>query len=684
MVDAGVVTAVAKLSAPSPSFDAPVEWDSVVNGDDDFDAHAPAQIDGQLNGEDHQLFCAKALCNLGCHNGSEKKIVEQGGVKTLMMICMVRAVKQFTKQVSAKALLNLLNDDNLVDLVEQHDLVKVIASLSKRPTPPKKEDETLLKVCAEIFLKLSGHDVGRKYLIARESTLEAVFKLMRSKDVQTQTHTGKTACNLIACADSQTAAVSAGAVLVLKNMCTISAEGIKEHCAWSFFLVCGKEKYRNEIVKNQVLPVIILLARSINKATQLSCVRALCNMAYHQSTRRALLESGTVAAIVRLTSECMDTRILEMCTYIISYLSLETGETIVDKKKVTYQMKIVNDEVIGALVKIWGVLKDVPEVLRRCALTLRTLSEDEDARIKMIQDGSMRFLEQIVNASGDLKETQYEISMHAGTIIYNFCCSPSKDALVDQGVLSVLTTVYGNPKCASLVSACMYLISLQKRHAEKLVQGSIPELLLKLAGGEDRGTVQNCAGIFFILSKANTNVKDKLTEAGVVPMLVSLSKSPHERIRLSCSEALKNISSTGGDGIEEGTVMTLITSALSGSVGNSDSMMDEAIEHERPTIASIELTAYDLPPEYLPAFDESFKPYSIPGTKHSGAAAGAGPPPPETPPMETQEEAEIKLEDEDGNDVAGANNGDDEVPADKVMMFAKMDVPKEFLEKAHT
>ena len=63
-------------------------------------------------------------------------------------------------------------------------------------------------------------------LIARESTLEAVFKLMRSKDVQTQTHTGKTACNLVHAVPRlppyQLAPCSSS-----KNMCTISAEGIR-------------------------------------------------------------------------------------------------------------------------------------------------------------------------------------------------------------------------------------------------------------------------------------------------------------------------------------------------------------------------------------------------------------------------------------------------------------------------
>jgi hypothetical protein len=678
MVDAGVVSAVAKLSAPSPSYDVPIQWDSVINGDDDEEAPTTGGTDGQLNGEDHQLFCAKALCNLGCHNGSEKKIVDEGGVRALMMICMVRAVKQFTKQVCAKALLNLLNDENLVELLEA-DLVKVIATLSKKPPLPKKEDETLLKVCAEIFLKLSASDIGRKELISRQVTLESVFNLMRSKDVQTQSMTGKTACNLLAFEDSQAAGVKAGAVLVLKHMCLDLEEGIKEQCALSFFLVCRKETYRQEIVKNQVLPTIILLARSLNTNTQLSCVRSLCNMAFHTSTRRALLETGTVAAIVRLAKECEQAEVLEMCVYILSYLSLEIGFTkLEDGTAISYHVKMVNDDIIGALNKIWQVLKDVPEVLRRSALTLRSLSETEEARVKLVESGSMTFLDEIVRkAQEGGNYSQDELYLHAGTIIYNFCCSSAKDDLIDQGVLDVLVTIGENPLCSGLVSACLYLISLQKQSSDKLVQGTIPELLLTLAGGSDKGTVQNCAGTFFILSKANSAVKEKLTEAGVVPMLVSLSKSKHEMIRLSCSEALKNISSGGGDGIEEGTVATLITSALSGSIGNSDSMMDEALEHERPTIVPTNFDAYELASNYLPAFDGKFDPYSIPSTKHSGAAAGTGPPPPETPPMETQDEAEIKLEDEGGEAGGG---GDEDEPSDKIMMFAKMEIPKEFLE----
>lgn len=40
--------------------------------------------------EKNQLYCAKAFCNLACHHGSEKALIEEGGVSALMMIALVR------------------------------------------------------------------------------------------------------------------------------------------------------------------------------------------------------------------------------------------------------------------------------------------------------------------------------------------------------------------------------------------------------------------------------------------------------------------------------------------------------------------------------------------------------------------------------------------------------------------
>ena len=240
--------------------------------------------------EENQLYCGKALCNLGCHFGSELKIVEQGGVSALMMICMVRAVNPFTKQTCAKALLNLLIPEIVearLDQLAKEGLVQAASSLSKL------DDEITMRVCANVFCMLSAAPggAGRRMLVERRATLADMFALMRSHDRTTQVTVGKCACNLLSFADSQAAAVGAGAVAVLKNICTLGDPESEKDCADAFFLISGSEKFRNQIVRSEVLPSLIILSRSTNYATRWSVNRILLNLAWNSSSRDALLSS---------------------------------------------------------------------------------------------------------------------------------------------------------------------------------------------------------------------------------------------------------------------------------------------------------------------------------------------------------------------------------------------------------
>merc|ERR1712070_33929 len=155
-----------------------------------------------------------------------------------------------------------------------------------------------------------------------------------------------------------------------------------------------------------------------------------------------------------------------------------------------------------------------------------------------------------------------------------------------------------------------------------------------------------------MLSKAMRS-REKLVEAGLVPTLIRLFKSSMEKVRMSCSEALKNLSSSGGDGIEEGTVSTLISMSLSGSNSGPASIMDEAVEHEAPHIPVTDVQNYSLPSHLIPQFDMDFQPHTTTIMKLVGGGAGQGPPPPEPPAMETQDEAKITIADEDSAEVGG-------------------------------
>merc|ERR1719199_890491 len=117
------------------------------------------------------------------------------------MICMLRAGKLHTKQVCAKALMNLVTEDTLKQLVDD-DIVNAVSKMSVRPVEPIEDDEILLAVCAELFLYLSTNDYSRARLIQRQTFLDSIFNLVRSQDLSTKVVCGKVACNLLSFEDS--------------------------------------------------------------------------------------------------------------------------------------------------------------------------------------------------------------------------------------------------------------------------------------------------------------------------------------------------------------------------------------------------------------------------------------------------------------------------------------------------
>ncbi|KAH8071893.1 ubiquitin-protein transferase [Aureococcus anophagefferens] len=238
--------------------------------------------------EENQLYCARALCNLGCHAGSEEAIVKQGGVAALMMICMVRAVSHLTKQVCAKALLNLLCTpavrENWLPALAKEGLVQACSVLSRLS-----EEETM-RVCASIFCTLSAQGPAGRAPGRAAVDAAGRLRLMRSRDRTTQVVCGKTACNLLGHVDSQQPAVRAGAVSVLTSLCTLGDPEAEVAAADAYFLIAGDEACRLEMVEAKVLPVLITNARSPNGPTRQSCLRVLAHLAWWKNVWKSNIQ----------------------------------------------------------------------------------------------------------------------------------------------------------------------------------------------------------------------------------------------------------------------------------------------------------------------------------------------------------------------------------------------------------
>jgi hypothetical protein len=121
-----------------------------------------------------------------------------------------------------------------------------------------------------------------------------------------------------------------------------------------------------------------------------------------------------------------------------------------------------------------------------------------------------------------------------------------------------------------------------------------------------------------------------------------MSRHRDEKVATSCSEALKSLSSEGSSGIEEGTVLTLISMSLSGS-GTTDCSVPDAslltVIPEHPIVEG----------DYRPSDELTSKcmadclPHTISITKVLGGSAGGGPPPPEPPDMDINDNPNLPV-----------------------------------------
>ncbi|CAM9672074.1 unnamed protein product, partial [Choristocarpus tenellus] len=270
--------------------------------------------------EETQLYSARALCNLACHHGSEAALVDGGGVSALMMIAMVRSVNLETKQICAKALLNLLTEDTLQRLLEE-GLMSAATSLSKL------DNEDSMRACTTVLAVLSADPGGRAKFVERKSALVALFDLLRSSDQGTKVICGKAVCNLVSCADSQLAAVEAGAVACLCQLAKLGVSEMEASTAETFFLVSGNDLCREEVFRT-ALPTIVYLSRSPNPDARWACARTLSALAWHADSRKALSGVGVARALVSITEDYskaenfMEVR-LETCIRALFYLATD-------------------------------------------------------------------------------------------------------------------------------------------------------------------------------------------------------------------------------------------------------------------------------------------------------------------------------------------------------------------------
>jgi len=610
--------------------------------------------------EENQMNVAKAFANLSCNVGSEKIMIEQDCVGALMMIGMVRSVHDTTKQVCIKALQNLLNESSVQILCEQ-GLVSLLSNFSKL------SDFPTMRVCANIYNFLSSSEYGRKQLIEKSSALYGLLNLLQTNaenpDRTTQVIVGKTICNLLCHSECQAQIISVGAIAKMRHIATLGDTDSELNCSYAFFLICGEESNRNTIVATGAVPTIILLARSPNDETRWNAIRVIANLAQFEDTRESLLGSNVIGALGKIVSEGDangEVRMLNIAARSLCNLALSSS----------YNGVMVEEGMVKALATIQARLSDDKTLNVVISNTLRCMSSANGTLELMLEDGAIELMAKLSDGSS---EVAYDGCL---TIFRLAQINSLRSEIIKRGGLEILGRVLDLEMCWELAASTCFLLSLITSDRLPLASESTGALLVNLAlkSGDNLALTKNVSQSLFMLSKSEKS-RDALVEKGLPGALVKLCKSDDSEVRASASQALKNLNSEGGDGLEEGTVTALIAISR-GATDNSVSNFDSS-SMIVPDVIDVDASRFALESEFQPfEFLYEFTPYTVPFLKEVGGDAeisGKGglkaiPPPtmvaeglPSVPVVE--EEVEQKSEEEES--------------LDKVMMFAKMGVPKE-------
>ncbi len=227
--------------------------------------------------DETQMDCASCFCNLSCGSEANREaIVRQGAVGALLMIGLVRAVTTRTREVCARALVNLVTDAT-VRLVLEEGVAQGLASLCGL------DSEDCLRVCAQAFWVLSRHAAGRAKLTSRRSIMQGLCSLIRAGDEETRKLCGAAVYNLLVDPLTAAPAAEAGALGVVKVLCTVADPRVNVDCANAVTKISGCATCRERMAKESIPQAMVLLAQqNEDRRTAVAALRALCCLTLFQ------------------------------------------------------------------------------------------------------------------------------------------------------------------------------------------------------------------------------------------------------------------------------------------------------------------------------------------------------------------------------------------------------------------
>jgi hypothetical protein len=348
------------------------------------------EVLGQLSSSTSETIldlCAKSLCNLTCFPELHKQVIQNHVLEILLMIALVRTVSSQTKCNCAKALLNLVTDDNL-SYITNSGAVRIFATLSTIPFAP------VQSVCSKGFHVLTSNRLRRSEMVKVRTVIQSLFHMIKSASTSMSSNVkirlGMSVINLLSCSSSNAEAISAGALSCLKIIATMDFEELREAVARIILNLALDEKFHNVLLREPIVAILILILQK--HTTQVSfavAINGLSCLSQIPIFKKILLRDLALEALIGMiiTGKVSDQFIChEMCrTWAhLSYV-MEQAESIIRSGRLGLAMEIMHGSGLA-------ISADTQTLI---AVIIRNLSESLKARVFIVEQDIFRLLVRI-------------------------------------------------------------------------------------------------------------------------------------------------------------------------------------------------------------------------------------------------------------------------------------------------
>lgn len=192
--------------------------------------------------------CISIVCNMSYIPGSERAIVVAGIIPTLLITSLITSDQIITKLICVKALVNLMADKSLYNLLVKDGIIWGLSKLAQV------ENAELLGLCSKALCNLSA-EFAREMLRSTVST-RCVLQLVKRPELELKTAGAKTITNLLLRTTDADEEFRKQCVATMPSLARTEDSALNEMCVYCLCLASQSESCRVTIVASGVLELI--------------------------------------------------------------------------------------------------------------------------------------------------------------------------------------------------------------------------------------------------------------------------------------------------------------------------------------------------------------------------------------------------------------------------------------------